>query len=262
MPHRQTLEPPITCHLSDPREFLAWDRIARSVSIPGIMPAGGMPAGVRQPTVFGRSRRPAIESPMRITIVTETYFPQVNGVSRTLRELVRHLTDRGDIVQLIHPDYGQAIEGHHRGHAVRSVMLPFYKELFLPLPPFGAVRRAIDAFQPDLVHIATEATLGLSALRFALERGSASSRASTPISTSTAAITGSAGQRASIGRYLRWFHNRTLETYVPSQATIRELESAGLRTARALEARCGRDDVPPRPARPAGDPPRTGLVAR
>ena len=31
---------------------------------------------------------------MRITIVTETYFPQVNGVSRTLGELVRHLNER------------------------------------------------------------------------------------------------------------------------------------------------------------------------
>ena len=28
---------------------------------------------------------------MRITLVTETYFPQVNGVSRTLGQLVRVL---------------------------------------------------------------------------------------------------------------------------------------------------------------------------
>ena len=31
---------------------------------------------------------------MRVSLVTETYFPQVNGVSRTLGELVRHLTER------------------------------------------------------------------------------------------------------------------------------------------------------------------------
>ena len=48
--------------------------------------------------------------------------------------------------------------------------MPFYRELHLPLPPFGRVRRAIDAFGPDLVHIATEATLGLSALAHALRR--------------------------------------------------------------------------------------------
>src|SRR4051794_27591031 len=107
---------------------------------------------------------------MRVSLVTETYFPQVNGVSRTLGQLVRHLDDAGDTVQLVLPDYGRST-GHEPTFAVRSIRLPFYKELPLPLPPFGAVHRAIDAFRPDLVHIATEATLGLSALRHALRRG-------------------------------------------------------------------------------------------
>src|SRR5258708_16463328 len=106
---------------------------------------------------------------MRVSLITETYFPQVNGVSRTLGELVRHLSDQGDQVQLIHPDYGELSERDDR-HLVRSIKLPFYKELHLPLPPFGEVRKAIDSFRPDLVHIATEATLGLSALRHLLRR--------------------------------------------------------------------------------------------
>src|SRR3954447_6512912 len=106
---------------------------------------------------------------MRVTLVTETYFPQVNGVSRTLGQLVRVLTGRGDVVQLIHPDYGEpAGQEHH--HLVRSMVLPFYREVSLPLPPFGPVRRALDAFRPDLVHIATEATLGLAILRHVLRR--------------------------------------------------------------------------------------------
>src|SRR6516165_3499694 len=106
---------------------------------------------------------------MRVTLVTETYFPQVNGVSRTLGELVRVLTEAGDSVQLIHPDYGQGGD-RENVHTVPSIMLPFYKELHLPRPPFGSVHRAIDAFRPDIVHIATEATLGLSVLRFARRR--------------------------------------------------------------------------------------------
>ena len=36
---------------------------------------------------------------MRISLITETYFPQVNGVSRTLGELVRYLTEQGFQVQ-------------------------------------------------------------------------------------------------------------------------------------------------------------------
>ena len=56
-------------------------------------------------------------------------------------------------------------------YPVPSIVLPFYKELHLPRPPFGRVHRAIAAFRPDIVHIATEATLGWSVLRYALRRG-------------------------------------------------------------------------------------------
>src|SRR5262245_65695549 len=108
---------------------------------------------------------------MRLTLVTETYFPQVNGVSRTLGQLVRHLTDVGDTVQLVLPDYGRrARVDHEPSCRVRSITLPFYPELHLPLSPFGATHRAIDRFRPDLIHIATEATLGLSVLGHARRR--------------------------------------------------------------------------------------------
>jgi glycosyltransferase involved in cell wall biosynthesis len=163
---------------------------------------------------------------MRVTLVTETYFPQVNGVSRTLGQLVRVLAEAGDTVQLIHPDYGLPPIGAHH-HLVRSVSLPFYKELFLPLPPFGGVRRAIDAFRPDVVHIATEATLGLAALRHVLRRGLPTvSSFHTNFDQYTAHYR-VGWTRGAIWRYLRWFHNRTRETYVPSRATIAELEARG-----------------------------------
>jgi glycosyltransferase involved in cell wall biosynthesis len=163
---------------------------------------------------------------MRVTLVTETYFPQVNGVSRTVNQLVRHLGEAGDQVQLIHPDYGAPAEPGY-AHPVRSMVLPFYKELHLPLPPFGGVHRAIDAFRPDLVHIATEAMLGLSVLRHA-------SRRAYPVVSSFhtnfdqySAHYRIGWARGTIWRYLRWFHNRTRETYVPSQTTIAELEARG-----------------------------------
>jgi glycosyltransferase involved in cell wall biosynthesis len=163
---------------------------------------------------------------MRISLITETYFPQVNGVSRTLGELVRYLTEQGDQVQLIHPDYGETTERDHH-HLVRSLNLPFYKELYLPIPPFGEVRKAIDGFQPDLVHIATEATLGLSALRHVVRR---KIPAVSSFHTNFDQYSGHyrvGWAKGTVWRYLRWFHNRTLETYVPSLTTIRELEARG-----------------------------------
>ena len=163
---------------------------------------------------------------------------------------------------MIYPDYGGAVEGRGHSHAVRSVVLPFYKELHLPLPPFGGVHRAIEAFRPDVVHIATEATLGLSVLRFALQAPvSRSCRASTPISTSTAAITGSAGPR----------RDRALPAMVPQPdagdvrpvaGDDRQLEDCGFERLVLWPRGVDATTVPARPSRPAGGPPGTGLVAR
>jgi glycosyltransferase involved in cell wall biosynthesis len=170
---------------------------------------------------------------MRVTLVTETFFPQLNGVSRTLGQLERHLSEAGDDVQVVHPFYGKRPEiARARALMVRSVVLPFYKELRLPLPPFGRVHRAIDRFRPDLIHIATEATLGLSVLRFALRRR-------IPVVSSFhtnfdqySAHYGVGWARGLIWRYLRGFHNRTRETYVPSPTTIADLEARGFERLR------------------------------
>lgn len=163
---------------------------------------------------------------MRVSLVTETYAPQVNGVSRTLGELTRCLTERGDAVQLIYPDYGDPVDRPDVCR-VKGVNLPFYRELHLPLPPFGRVHRAIDSFSPDVIHVATEAFLGLSVLRHALRRR-------IPIVSSFhtnfdqySNHYGVGWTRSLIWRYLRWFHNRTRATYAPSRATIAQLESLG-----------------------------------
>jgi glycosyltransferase involved in cell wall biosynthesis len=184
---------------------------------------------------------------MRVTLVTETYFPQVNGVSRTLGKLVQFLRENGDQVQLIYPDYGAVVD-REQVHTVRSIVLPFYRELHLPLPPFRHVHRAIDLFQPDVIHIATEATLGWSVLRRALRRR-------LPVVSSFhtnfdqySHHYGVGWGRAIIWRYLRWFHNNTRETYVPSETTITELEGRGFE--RVVLWRRGVDSTLFRPNRP------------
>lgn len=191
----------------------------------------------------GRSR------PMRVCLVTETFSPQVNGVSRTLGQLDRYLRAAGERVLIVHPDYHEAdLPSNHV--AVRSVRVPFYRELKVPLPPFRGVMRRIDEFGPDVIHIATEATLGLSALRFAKRRGyPVVSSFHTNFDQYTHHY-GLGWSRGLIWRYLRWFHNSTRQTYVPSRATIRDLEARGFERLvlwpRGVDATIFRPDRPGR----------------
>jgi glycosyltransferase involved in cell wall biosynthesis len=193
---------------------------------------------------------------MRVCLVTETYFPQVNGVSRTLGQLVRTLRARGDHVRLIHPDYGQPADDPST-RLVRSFSLPFYKELHLPLPPFRSTLRAIDEFEPDIVHIATEATLGLAVLRHVTRRGFATVSSFHTNFDQYSAHYRVGFARGIIWRYRRWFHNRTLETYVPSRATIADLEARGFE--RLVLWPRGVDGTLFRPERPGRDRVRSAL---
>lgn len=188
---------------------------------------------------------------MRVTLVTETYLPQVNGVSRTLSQLVRVLRDAGDDVQVVHPDYGSAAASEN-DVLVRSEEIPFYREVRLPMPPFGRVHDAIARFAPQIVHIATEATLGLSILRLAL-------REKMPVVSSFHTNFDQYTDHYRVGwlkrgvwRYLRWFHNQTRETYVPSRASIQTLERRGFERLvlwpRGVDCSLFRPDRPDREA--------------
>lgn len=172
---------------------------------------------------------------MRISLVTETVFPQINGVSRTLDRLIKFCIAQGDDVQLLCPGYiGQqdVLDVGVARTEFRAVPLPFYPEVMLPLTTSSSVIDHLSAFRPDLVHIATEGTLGLAALRACRNLG-------TPVVSSyhTNFAQYLATYHARLleplcWRYLRWFHNRTLATFCPSASTKELLENHGFQNVK------------------------------
>ncbi len=85
---------------------------------------------------------------MRITLVSDAWTPQVNGVVRTLTTTVDMATARGHVVQTITPD------------RFWSVPMPSYPEIRLAMTTRRAVASKIAKFDPEAVHIATEGPLG------------------------------------------------------------------------------------------------------
>lgn len=96
---------------------------------------------------------------MRILIVTDAWYPQINGVVRTLDTVSRELRAIGHEVEILSPD------------RFISIPCPTYSEIRLALLPGPKIARAIDRFAPDAIHIATEGPLGLSARRLCRRRG-------------------------------------------------------------------------------------------
>ena len=97
---------------------------------------------------------------MRILIVSDAWYPQLNGVVRTYEYLQRELQDMGYTVRVIGP-----------GDFPYTFPMPGYGEIRLTLFPYNRLRRMIESFAPTVLHIATEGPLGLAARKYAAEYG-------------------------------------------------------------------------------------------
>ncbi len=96
-------------------------------------------------------------APIRIALATDAWLPQVNGVVRTLTETTNRLTARGYEVELITPNQ------------FATIPCPGYSEIRLAMAPRFGARKILKAFQPDIVHIATEGPIGWSVRRWCLK---------------------------------------------------------------------------------------------
>lgn len=157
---------------------------------------------------------------MKIALITDTYADDVNGVARTLARLVEHAAERGHEVALVTTRVSPDSAEHTVVHCQRpGIPVPMYPELQLAAGIGREGRRTLEAFGPDLVHVATESTVGLSGRRWAL-------RNQVPLVTSFHTNFPAYLHDYRLGfvepvlwKYLRWFHGRALLTFCPSSDT-------------------------------------------
>lgn len=173
---------------------------------------------------------------MKLALVTETFPPEVNGVAMTLNRLASGLAARGHEVEVIRPRQtaeaangnGRFIDANGVAHwLVPGMPIPLYKSLRMGLPVGATLQRRWQQSLPDIVHVATEGPLGLAAVY-------AANKFKLPISSSFHTNFHQygghyglkAGQDVAL-RYLRWFHNRTRCTLVPTDQMLAELQAQG-----------------------------------
>lgn len=175
---------------------------------------------------------------LRVAVVTETFPPEVNGVSLTIARFVEGLRARDHQIQLVRP---RQARGEQAGIGDRfqevltgGVAIPRYPDLRMGLPAKRALEGLWTLRRPDVVHVVTEGPLGWSALRAAL-------KLRIPVvsdfRTNFHAYSGHYGigwLRKPILGYLRKFHNRTLCTMVPTEAMRAELAAIGFRRLRVV----------------------------
>lgn len=173
---------------------------------------------------------------MKLTIVTETYPPEVNGVAMTLHRISGELGRQGHQVHIVRPR--QSSESQKATYddtlIVNGLPLPGYDGLRFGLPCRSQLRRHWEAERPDIIYAATEGPLGQSAIRAAEDL-------KIPIVS---------GFHTNFHEYMRHYklpilermvrgflrktHNRTRRTFAPSKDVITKLETMGIKGTRLL----------------------------
>ncbi len=177
-------------------------------------------------------------SGMRILYCTDTYPPQVNGVSVVTALCVTGLRARGWSCAVVAPRYpanAQTVFTDSTAVAgdllvsVPSVPMPLYPDVRCAAPAYAAVSRAVRRFRPHIIHSETEFMIG----RLGQIAGR---RAGIPLVSSyhtdfaryTAAY-GIPWLRDVVAAYISRFHRRSLRTYTPSVPSRADLLQTGVR---------------------------------
>ncbi|HYW49441.1 MAG TPA: glycosyltransferase family 1 protein [Gemmatimonadaceae bacterium] len=166
---------------------------------------------------------------VRLALFSDTYPPQMNGVSRTLERLVAAARERGAEVRIFTTSDPEL--QHHDADEIRWDSVPFwaYPQVRLAAPRVFAAKSALAAWRPSLVHVATEFGVGLAGRGAAVSLG-------TPLVTSYHTSFSAyaefyrLGALASAGwKYFRWFHSAAARTFTPTEAIRDEVQSHGFR---------------------------------
>jgi glycosyltransferase involved in cell wall biosynthesis len=169
--------------------------------------------------------------PLRLALFTDTYPPQLNGVSRTLERLVRAVSARGGSARVYTTtDQGVAIDAPSEAGVWRRPSVPFwaYPQLRMAAPVLGRAYQDLRRWQPTLIHAATPFGMGLTGRSCARALG-------VPLVTSYHTSFSEYAKFYRLGilsrpgwAFIRWFHNSGARTYVPTQSVLEALREIGL----------------------------------
>jgi glycosyltransferase involved in cell wall biosynthesis len=179
-----------------------------------------------------------LNTSVKVAIVTETYPPEVNGVASTIARFIQGLAELGHDIPLIRPRQGlkdkPRNESHFKEILTVGIPIPGYSALRMGIPQKNRLIKQWSIDRPSLVHIVTEGPLGWSALE-------AAKKLNIPICSdfrtnfdAYSTHYGLSCLKSPIQRYLRYFHNNSHFTMVPTQALKNQLVSHGFERLRVL----------------------------
>ena len=168
---------------------------------------------------------------MRVAVVTESFLPNVNGVTNSVLRVLEHLSNSGDQALVIAPA-SENMPTEYAGHPVKAVpVIPAQNFLPTGMPmglPQKRIQHLLDGFSPDVIHLASPFALGSYANKMAKKLDIPT------VSIYQTDLGGFAKQygfgiaQSSLQKILYKIHSQTDRTLAPSTSACLDLHLAGV----------------------------------
>jgi phosphatidylinositol alpha 1,6-mannosyltransferase len=167
---------------------------------------------------------------VRIALFSEVYWPMVSGVGVTLLRLTRALETRGHQVRVYSATYSLPKGQSDRPEVHRSPSIPLflYPDVQWAFPRVRDVIDDVARFRPEVVHVATEFSLGLAGLKTARQLR-------LPVIASAHTDYDKYAARYGVDwalrfgwHYLRWFYGQAHRVLCPSRIYEQHLHARGV----------------------------------
>lgn len=175
---------------------------------------------------------------MKILISSESYWPNQDGGAVFEHDLVHRLIDAGHDVRVLVPGnswrHYDEYDGDSFIYRTASARLPLNKNYKVTYYARPQVLRALNDFQPDIVHIQTMAITGLSLLHHAKKRGIAVVATNhlmpeNVLMSFPKFVTNSNWARELFWKVIVRFHNRFIAVSTPTESAAKLLKEHGLK---------------------------------
>lgn len=162
---------------------------------------------------------------MRIALFTDSYYPHVSGVAKTVERYMNYLEKNGHEYLLFLPAYSFKDKSTSNLRKMKALKFILYPELRFSFVNYRTVRKTLDNFQPDVIQVMTEFPVGRSGIWYGKKRG-------IPIVTCFETNIPQYMQYYGFGiltetcwNFYKWFHRYSDMVITPSEITTQLLKS-------------------------------------
>lgn len=168
---------------------------------------------------------------MKVAIVTESFLPQINGVTNSVLRILESLGAGGHEALVIVPE-SAGTPKEYAGHKVKTIpALPIQSVIPIGMPiglPNRRLEHLIDGFSPDVIHLASPMLLGMQAAKIAKKLEIPTLSVYQTDMAGFASHYGFEIAHTSLRKLVGKIHSQTDRTLAPSRSACLELKSQGV----------------------------------